>query len=323
MYWGNEFRDEGMFRGQAEPGKLPCPPSCEDDGSFNGGLEIQYHLTTRIPRTFMDWEDKVYLNYSPWRTEADVREERKVAKVDQYEEHHTHYRLTGEGVPRALTKTEAFKEMLHHKAETKTVHFSLSATAPTQIVIGKSYPVEITLTSKDAEELGIVPEFKIKSYQLFLKGRANVRVPGAFVDHETYIEGHIPLTNYEKLDVVLPVNKAVKFNGMFPTRGPYPPPTFMSWAIRRTYGLELKATVECLGEEESFKIHWTGVELHPARMEPGVEEAIRSIESGTANLDVGLEERVVEGLPEYQPGHGQEEVLPRYEKHVDGNVLGL
>ena len=71
-----------------------------------------------------------------------------------------------EGVPGRLTKREAFKEGIKKKAETKAVHFSLSATMPTRIVIGKLYPVEITLTSKDAEELGVMPEFKIKSYEL-------------------------------------------------------------------------------------------------------------------------------------------------------------
>ena len=74
------------------------------------------------------------------------------------------------------------------------------------------------------------------------------------MDHISNLDGHIPLTKTSRLDEVLPVNVPVRFNGIFPTQGPYPPPTFDSWAIRRRYALELKAVVECLGDVERFKI---------------------------------------------------------------------
>jgi hypothetical protein len=316
-YTGCEFRDEGIFRGQAGPGMLELPPSFTDDGSYSGECEVYYDLTAKILRTFMDWENKVYFCFSPWRKEVDVPEESRIMKT--YETHHVHYRLTKEGVPRPLTKTEAFKEGFRHKAETKTVNYSLEAKAPPQIVIGKPYQVEITLKSKDAETLGVTPEFKIKSYELLLKKQTDIRVPGAFVDHYNSLDGHVPLSSSSRLNVVLPVNEATKFKWMFSTRGPFPPPTFTSLAIRRTYGLELKAVVECFGEEEKFKIQWANVKVLPSRMEDGVEEAIRGLEMGTASLNVGEGERVPEGLPAYESGH---EALPRYEKHVDGDVLG-
>jgi hypothetical protein len=334
-YRGASFRDEGVFKGTGGtgPGKLPCPPSCRNDAygcgdGFGGGgeVEVHYHITARIPRTFTDWEDRVNLNFSPWRKELHVREERKKATPNLYVPEHVHYRVTHEGVPRPLTKMEAFKESVKKKPETKTVNFSLAATAPTQIVIGEPYQMEITLVSNNAEELGIVPEFRIQSYELLLKETTDLRVPGVFTDHVTYLDGHVPLSSNAKLEKVLPPNKSMMFNGMFPeksARGAYPAPTFTSFCVRRTYGLELKAVVECLGETRRFKIHWANVKLYPARMEPGVEEAMRSIEAETASLDVGLEESVVEGLPVYKLGDAQGEGLPRYEKHVDGNSLDL
>jgi hypothetical protein len=94
-----------------------------DDENYSGACEVHYHLMAKIPRRFMDWEDKIMLNFSPWRTEDDVPELRKDAK--QYDGYHRHYRLSEDGVPRPLTKSEAFKEGFKRKAETKTVNFSL------------------------------------------------------------------------------------------------------------------------------------------------------------------------------------------------------
>jgi hypothetical protein len=293
--------------------------------SLSGGeVEVHYHLTARVPRKFVDWEDKINLNFSPWRTELDVREESEKAIPTTCEPAHREYRLTQEGVPRPLTKSEAFKESFRTKSkpETKTVNFTLAAIAPTQIVIGKPYQLEIMVTSPNAEELGIVPEFRLKSYELNLKEKTDLRVPGVFMDHQTCLESHLPLTSSSKIDTVLPVNEMTKFNAMFPTHGAFPPPNFTSFAIRRRYVLELKAEVECFGERERYKIQWASVTLHPSRMEPGVEEAMRSIEAGTATLDVGMSERAVDVLPVYQPADGQD-TLPRYEKHVEGSVLGL
>lgn len=109
--------------------------------------------------------------------------------------------------------------------------------------------------------------------------------------------------------------------GMFPIRGPYPPPTFSSSCIRRTYGLGLKAALECLGEEERFKIHWMGVKVLAAKMEPGTEEEIRGIEEAAAGIAVGKTSREGEGLPSYE--RTGEESLPRYEKHVDGKYVWI
>jgi hypothetical protein len=73
---------------------------------------------------------------------------------------------------------------------------------------------------------------------------------------------------------------------MFPKDRIYAPPTFESWAVKRAYGLELKVEVECLGEESGFKVKWPDVVLYAAKMEDGVEEAIKSIEMGTANMGI-------------------------------------
>ena len=314
LYRGLEFRDDGRFELPGPDGMLWLPPSCVDYGDRGGSCEVHYHVTATIPRTFMDWEDKILLSFCPWRTELHVPEMRKEAS--QREARLRRYRLSEEGVPRLLTKKEVFKEGFKKSAETKFVDFSMSATAPTRIVAGKSYPVEITLTSNGAEQLGTVPEFRIKSCAMFVKSQTYIRVPGAFTDHLDVFDGHIPLTSSSRVDVVLPLGEKQTFNGMFRTRGPFPPPTFSSWAFKRTYGLELKAIVECLGEEEKFKIHWMNVEVLPGKTKTGDGEAIREIEEGMAEMAVAAE-----GLSSYT--RTGEESLPRYEKHVDKNALDL
>jgi hypothetical protein len=51
--------------------------------------------------------------------------------------------------------------------------------------------------------------------------------------------------------------------------------------------MKLEGMILCLGEESKFKIYWNDVVVYPARMEDGLEEAMRAVEDGTEALQVG------------------------------------
>jgi hypothetical protein len=212
------------------------------------------------------------------------------------------------------------KETFKHNAATNTVNFTLNAVAPIAIVIGRPYTMDLTLASPDEATGNIMPDFKLKAWALILKSRTNIRVPGLFSDHQQLLEDHIEI-NHGTLNIPILLNKSLRITGMFPKDRIYAPPTFDAWAVRRNYGLELKIDVECLGETSSFKVKWPHVFLYPAKMEGGVEEAIKAIESGTAQL--GIEQQG--GLPAYEGGSGSvvpqvEEQLPSYGHAMKGQA---
>jgi hypothetical protein len=91
--------------------------------------------------------------------------------------------------------------------------------------------------------------------------------------------------------------------------------------VRRSYDLELKVDVECLGETSKFKVKWRNIILYPAKMEGSVEQAIKTIESSTAQR--GIEQHG--GLPAYDGGSTSvepqvEEQLPSYGNAVKGDA---
>lgn len=150
-----------------------------------------------------------------------------------------------------------------------------------------------------------------------LKAHTSVRIPNLVY---TYSEStasdtvNFPLSpgifNY-----VLVPNKAQKLNGMFPSKLKLlPPPTFTSFAAKRTCSLELKMTVSCMKEESKFKIKWPDIVVHPAKMEPGLEDAMRSIEDGIMAFGPNGQS----GLPSYSGdavvAGAETEELPAYMK---------
>lgn len=227
---------------------------------------------------------------------------------------HRHYRLTHEGIPRPLTKTEAFKEGIHHKSENLKVDFWLSAKAPTNIIIGKPYTMELTLGCKDTGTGDSLPGFLLKEYQFFLKPRTDIHVPGIMYDHEQLIDGTHIILHTGSLNVTLTPNKTIQINGMFPTTETYACPSFTSWAARRNYGLELKADVWCLEEKTHFKLHWHNVTLFPPRADPGVEEAMRGIEDVTASMALEDQARLGGDVDFSGLSRNTNEVLPEYER---------
>lgn len=306
-----DFRDNVNY--ESKFGQLPLPPTVETQwgGSANEPCAIYYHLTAKIPKTWGSWEDKVSLHFTPFRKEFDPAPLLKRSK--DYQTFHRNYRLTSELIPRPFTKGEAVKHAFHRHSTTQTINFSFSAIAPTNIVIGRAYPIEVTVIPTVGDAWETSPQFRLKHYTLCLKASTFVRIPGTVKESTGRQYTHINLSS-GSIDVVVVLSKAMKLNGMFPTKpiAP-PPPTFTSFSARRTYELELKMTVSCLDEESRFKIKWPDVTIYSSKMEPGIEEAMRAIENGT--MIAGLDDEG--GLPSYSGGtevEGTVEELPAYQR---------
>ena len=317
--WTNgDFKDSMWAQTYSTNGPKPLPPTCSTLG-YNGDCEIYYHLTARVPRTFADWEDKYNLNFSPTRAILDPPPLPKMANEYNGSKYHRNYRLTNEGTCRTLTTREAMKEAFRHNAATSTVNFTFNATAPTVIVIGHTYPIDLTITSPDEATGNIMPPFTVKTWQLILKTATDIRVPGMLMDRDKLMETNITISQ-GTLNVLTPLNKPLRIANLFPKDKVYAPPSFETMAVKRWYDLELKVDVECLGETSSFKVKWRHVLLLPAKMEEVVEQAIKAIENGTAQL--GIQQQG--GLPAYDGPSTSvepqvEEQLPSYGHALKGD----
>jgi hypothetical protein len=145
-------------------------------------------------------------------------------------------------------------EAFHHRAETYTVNFSLSALAPTAIMISKPYEIEVILVCKNIEEGAGILGFRMRDYSLFLKTRTDVRAPCAMYDGACHLLGDIPLSR-GNLDLPLAVNQPVQLKDIFPSNPYYAPPNVTSVPAKRSYGLEVKARTACIGKDFKCRIY--------------------------------------------------------------------
>ncbi|KAE8443004.1 hypothetical protein EG329_002468 [Mollisiaceae sp. DMI_Dod_QoI] len=307
-----EFHENELY--EARLGLMPLPPSVEAPwgGPSNELCSICYYLKVKIPRTFGNWEDKVPLNFMPFRTKLSPDPLLRTSK--DFATFYRNYRLSLEGTPRPLTKGETVKHAFHRHSSTQTIRFSLSAEAPTAIVLGRPYSIEVTVIPTIADVWENSPEFRLKHYTLSLKATTSVRVPCKSTE-STRRQKSIIQINSGFIDVPVVSNKTIKLNGMFSMKAnSTPPPTFTSFSARRVYELELRMKVSCLNEESKFKINWPDVTVYSSRMESGIEDAMRAIEDGTMVL--GLDDQG--GLPSYsggtEIGGSAEEALPEYQR---------
>jgi hypothetical protein len=160
-------------------------------------------------------------------------------------------------------------ESFHHSSENHRINFSVHAIAPTAIIFGKPYIVEVKVVSLDNKaSWSSAPELQLKDYALILKDRTHFQIP----DHTAFIESDISL-NSGVLNTPLVVNEPVRVQGMVPTIGhqSFPPPSFTSVAVKRVYAMKLEGTILCLEEESKFNIYWNDAVVYPARMKDGLE----------------------------------------------------
>lgn len=295
---GGPFKEKSFAPEYSLPGPKPMPLTCTGHG-----YQIYYHLKARIPRTFSDWVDKKVLTFSPARRGPDPAPIPQNTDKSNASPCRRHYRITDGGTCRKLTMGESIKEAFHHSAATSTVNFTLNATVPMAIVIGNSSAVDMTLTCLDSANGNPQPLFTLKSYTLFLMSGTTIR---AAEPHKLYSFERAAYFNLRSeiirctLNIPLPYNETIRVNGLFPTGETYTCPTFVYNAVKRSYGLELKAVVECLGEEIDFKLKWGSVVLLPARM------------IGGGSREILIEKE----LPRYDEGAGSTSVVPQVEGDV-------
>jgi hypothetical protein len=308
-YKRTDFIEDPQLSAQTRLVSHPLPPTCEDNTS-SGKCSIYYSLSVKIPRSIGSWEDKVSLNFTPHRSESSPT---PLLAVSKHTKLYQQFRLTNEGIPRPLTSRERMSETFHRHAKTHTVNFSLSALAPTAIVIGKPYEIEVAVVCEDMEEGPGILRFQMKDYSLSLKTRTDVCGLGTTYESGTRLLGDIPLSS-GNLDLPLAINQPVQLNDMFPSNLYYAPPSFASVVAKRSYGLELKAKITCIGKDFKCNIYWPNVTLYPARMAFEMSGGSTPIEAGIANLGLVNQER----LPSY--GDVTRLPLPVYESVPTGNI---
>lgn len=290
----------------AQRGLLPLPPS-SPWLDFTGShlFRVYYHLKVKIPRDFGDCEEKIVLQFAPFRTDFNPSPNPLMSRDTTI--FYRNYKLSSEGLPQALTKMDHLKGTFRTK-NSQTFGFSLSATAPTAIILGRPYDVEVTVIPTAAVWENS-PEIRLKYHTLHARAEASVRVPVRYSGGNWDSKG---TQNFDTvlsagaLDAVVVPNKSMRLTGMFNRKG-NPPimPAFTSFGVKLKYSLKLKITVSCLGVESTFKIKWPEIKVYPEKMEPGLEEALRTIEGGNV-----MEGEL--GLPSYFGGEGGE--LPGYQR---------
>ncbi|RDW66971.1 hypothetical protein BP5796_09720 [Coleophoma crateriformis] len=270
---GNPFRGIGCA-GMSKPPtrRLPMLPSM----SMHAGeteAHVQYKLQARVPRSFVDWKSKVTLHLTPVRLEA-LPDPHVISRKQVHAPWTQLYRYSENFVPRPLSSKEKFKSKFHAKADNRSITFSFSASAPTAIVIGRPYPVTITLNTEPTDM--VIPTFILHTPRAHLDAHTNLCVPGSFHDHKAYKEQSIGLNNISTTNFEMPPNKPVTLKHVFP-KMLHAPPTFSSLSLARKYGLSIHFKITMLDEKFDVVCKFPEVTLFAAKMEDGVEEAINAM----------------------------------------------
>lgn len=168
--------------------------------------------------------------------------------------------------------------------------------APTVVVVGKPYPLLVTL-QYDSEEK-VIPDFHIDHIEAHFKAYTQVRVDGIMNTHINDAETTIPLmTTKEGLGLSLPVNEQITVRSVFPPRD-YAPPTFSTLSMLRTYRLTVHLKIRCLDDLYKVSCKWPAVLLLPSKMEEGVEEAGEMIRSGQFAVASAVPETITPEVPD-------------------------
>lgn len=311
---GNPFTRNSPSFIQA-PGRHPLPPSCSGS-SGSGTYSVSYTILAVSERSLHKWSHIAIAYFAPCRTDANPDPVLVASKAGHRP--FLHFKLGDDALPRALGTRESMKNAFHHSEDVSTVSFTLKAKAPTAIVAGRAYPVEVTLlVLSNKGNTDSMPDFRAKNFTLSLKAKTNIRVPHMFSDSVATIETQ-GLLGSDRTDTLLPPNTPKALNGLLshPSTSSLThigaAPTFKSVAVSRSYVLELKATIVCLGEEHKFKVRWWNVTLYSARMEPGIEEAIMAIENIPVVVRDDGEDHEDDQPPSYEATQSEGERLPVY-----------
>jgi hypothetical protein len=253
------------------------PPSCADLSETRGGYSINYKIRARIPRSILPaWKDKVTLNLATYRAEEFPDPSPVTRQANKLES--LKFKIDDSQIPRPLSTRDSLKTVFHapQSIGIGTVSFSLKVKAPTSIVIGKQYPLDMTLTTKGPTGVEVVPGFELKYFSLNLKSMTSFRVPAFNSDVEAILEAHTSI-NFKDVDVTLVPNTPKQFINMFAWKDQRLAPTFTSTAVRRYYWLELRTKIVCMGESHIFQLDWRDVNVHGTTMESQNEETTRTV----------------------------------------------
>jgi hypothetical protein len=248
-------------------GVQSLPPTCQDLNPTHDYCTIYYNITAWIPGAFGDLTAKHPVRFAPYRVEA--KPPPLIKSASHIPAFQRSYRLKPDGIPRPLTVAETWRESLHHSSQNHKIKFSVSAKAPTAIVIGTLYRIEVTLVSVDDIPEKHLPVFFLQHCELTAKYHTISREPGSHAN-KYHRDSHVPLgTRSDKIP--LSCNTPIEIDGLFPSTPVRAiSPTFAISSVRRKCDLEFKGTVSCLGDNVKFKVRWADVTMYPSRLMPGV-----------------------------------------------------
>jgi len=292
----NEFDPDGRFD---VTGPQELPPLFDDyDGLRKRGV-VTYKLYAYIPRTFAGWSATAMINIVPARMEVVpdphniIMGSRKFTPKEK-----CRYRYNEDYTPRPLTKREALADTFRGRSETQQVDFNFAVSAPTNIIIGRSYPISVQLLTAPTEM--VIPDFHLTEIEVRVNSITEARTPGTFGDHERTFGDTFTLSARGRMSRVLEASEWVEVRDIFPEgegKWKHIVPSFTSMAIQRWYSMEIRLKVNCLGKDFKITNLWPRVTFLPARMEDGVEEAFQMIANGGTSV-VAPDGEVV---PDYEP----------------------
>jgi hypothetical protein len=296
-------------------GPQPLPPSTSVENAMGSSWgKINYKLEAVIPKNFINIKAERFLNFSPVRLET-APHSMHVNKKQIESQHEQKFRFDAVG-PRSLTTKESFKDHFHSNPDTKIIKFRVEISAPTVVVIGKTYPIMVTLKSTTTEE--IVPEIKLDSIEAHFKAFTQIRTSGTFGDYVRDYETAVPLiTSKGGLNIKLLTNEAVPVTGVFANRI-YAPPNFSTVSMCTTYRLSVHLKLRCLDDIYKSSCKWPTVMLLPAKMEEGIEEAAELIASGNFGIQDDAALATGEEVPTYAPDITEDVPPPTYNEVQKG-----
>jgi hypothetical protein len=251
------------------------PPTSTGTGR-NAGYRVYYTISAKIPRSLRAWKAKTMVNFMTVRNDMDPPQSRVTCKTNSNVEHI--YRIDHSGVPRALGRRESFMKSIYVSMDTSAIQISMKVDAPTSIIIGKSYDIEMILIAADSRgNVDAIPPYRVKNCTLRLKTFETLRYPTTSDWSEGSIESHQLIATLDT-DELMTFDSPKVFSNLFSWSDPKLIPDFHSCYINHESWLELKVVIESLGEDLSFKFHWKDVTVHAAVIDQEVVAAIRRIE---------------------------------------------
>jgi hypothetical protein len=164
-----------------------------------------------------------------------------------------------------------------------SIKFFTTASGPTNIIIGQPYPITLCMKLGATDEKAL-PKIVLKGYEATLTAHANLQFPTNYwLEKE-----HVIVLSKQSMDLEMVPDQGIELQGIFDETKAWIEPTFTSWALSRTYLMNVYLTVEVVGKRFRLMLRWPGVVLHSCRLDGMVEaKALQEQQSPPAYMPGG------------------------------------